>query len=107
MSKDESKAKMGINFGKSFLEVPPKTTVDYCNDFKLHQFSPWALPLSFPVRKGCCFKQRRHFNRYEIVYLAKINEIVDFIFKISYFMTGIGSHASTHSFAYYISAFKS
>ncbi len=48
-----------------------------------------------------------HLNHYEIVYLAKINEIVDFIFKISYFMAGFGSHASTHSHAYYISAFKS
>ncbi len=39
-----------------------------------------ALPLSFPVRKGCCFKHRRHLNRQEIVYLAKINEIFDYIF---------------------------
>ncbi len=52
-----------------------------------------------------------HLNRQEIVYLAKINEILDYIFtgdlEMPNRMTGIGSHASTHLCAYYISASKS
>ncbi len=52
-----------------------------------------------------------HLNRQEIVYLAKINEILDYIFtgglKMPNLMTGIASHASTHQCASYISAFNS
>ncbi len=33
MNKEESKVKVGINYGKSFLKVSPKTMVDYYNDF--------------------------------------------------------------------------
>ncbi len=29
MNKDESKVKVGIDYGKSFLKASPKTTVDY------------------------------------------------------------------------------
>ncbi len=51
------------------------------------------------------------FNRQEIVYLAKINEIVGYIFtgslEMPYPMTGVDSHASTHTYTYYISASKS
>ncbi len=36
MNKEESKVKVGINYGKSFLKVSPKTMVDDYNDFKLH-----------------------------------------------------------------------
>ncbi len=32
MNKDESKVKVGIDYGKSFLKVSPKTTVDYSKD---------------------------------------------------------------------------
>ncbi len=70
-----------------------------------------VLPLSCPVRKGCCFKHQRHLIRQKIVYLAKINEFLDFIFTgglvMPYLMTGISFHASTHPYAYYISAPKS
>ncbi len=52
-----------------------------------------------------------HLNCQEIVYLEKINEMVNYIFvgglKVPKLLTGIGSHASTHSCAYYMSAFKS
>ncbi len=44
-----------------------------------------ALPLSFPVKKGCCFKTP----------------------EMSNIMTGIDSLASTHLCGYYISASKS
>ncbi len=54
---------------------------------------------------------KTHLNRSKIVYLAKINEILDYMFTggldIPYLMTGISSHASTHPYAYCISASKS
>ncbi len=44
------------------------------------------------------------------MYLAKINEIIDYIFtggwKMPNLITGIGSHASTHLCAFFIFAFK-
>ncbi len=40
MNKEQSKAKVGIIYGKSFIKVSNKTMVDYHNDFKLHQSSP-------------------------------------------------------------------
>ncbi len=52
-----------------------------------------------------------HLYSQEIVYLAKINDIVDHIFtgglEMPNLMTCVGSHASTYPCAYYISAFKS
>ncbi len=52
-----------------------------------------------------------HLNRQEIVGLAKINEILDYIFAGGLerpdLMTGISSHTSTHPYAYYIFASKS
>ncbi len=52
-----------------------------------------------------------HLNHQEIVCLAKINEILDYIFTGGLerpdLMTGISSHAITHPYAYYISASKS
>ncbi len=70
-----------------------------------------AVPLSFPVQKGCCFKQWSHLNRQEIVFLAKINASMDHIFTVGLgmpnLMTGISSHTSTHPCADYISASKS
>ncbi len=33
MNKEESKVKVGINYGKSFLKVSPKTMVGYYDDF--------------------------------------------------------------------------
>ncbi len=52
------------------------------------------------------------FNRQEIVYLAKTNELWDYIFTgglemPNNLMTGISSHASAHPYAYYISVSKS
>ncbi len=32
MNKEDSKVKVGINYGKSFLKLSPKTMVDYYND---------------------------------------------------------------------------
>ncbi len=55
--------------------------------------------------------QETHLNSQEIVYLAKINEILDYIsiggLELPNLMTGITSRASAHSYAYYISASKS
>ncbi len=51
-----------------------------------------------------------HLNSQEIVYLANINEVLDYIFtdglEIPNLLTGIGSYASTHPYAFYISASK-
>ncbi len=97
MSKEESKVKMGINYGNSFLKVPPKTMVDYYNDFKLHQSSPSGSAFKFSGAKRMLLQApKAHLNHQEIVYLAKINKILDNIF----------SHARTHPHAYYISASK-
>ncbi len=35
MNKEESKVTVGINYGKSFLKLSPKTMVDHFNDIKL------------------------------------------------------------------------
>ncbi len=78
---DESKVKVGINYGKSFLKVSPKTTVDYCNDFELHQSSPLGSPFKFSGAKRVLrLGPETHLNCLEIVYLENINEIVDYIF---------------------------
>ncbi len=61
MNKEELKVKMGVNHGKSFLKVCPPwqwstttMTLNCTNPLRR------ALHLSFPVRKGCCFKNQRH-----------------------------------------------
>ncbi len=91
MNKEESKVKVGINYGKLFLKVSPKTMVDCNNDFKLHQFSPSGSAFKFSGAKRMLLQaSETHLHRQEIVYLAK--------------MTGIGSHACTHPCTYYISA---
>ncbi len=77
MNKDESKVKVGINYVKSFLIVSLKTTVDYCNNFKLHQSSPSDSAFRFSGAKRMLLQaQETLVNRQKIVYLAKINEIV-------------------------------
>ncbi len=103
---------MGINYGKSFLKVPTKTMFDYYNDFKLHQSSPSGSASKFSgAKKTLLQAPETPLNRQEIVYLAKINEIVGYIFtgdlEMPNLMTGIRSHASTHPYASYISASKS
>ncbi len=50
-NKEESKVKVEINYGKSFLKVSPKTTVGYYNDFNLHQSSPSACAFKFSGAK--------------------------------------------------------
>ncbi len=55
MNKEESKVKLGINYGKSFLEVSPKTMVDYYNDFELHQSSPSGSAFKFSGAKRMLF----------------------------------------------------
>ncbi len=73
MNKKESKVKVGINYGKSFLKVSPKTMVDYYNYFKLYQSSPSGSAFKFSGAKRMLLQvPETHFNRQEIVYLAKI-----------------------------------
>ncbi len=101
MNKEESK--VGIYNGKSFLKVFPKTTFD----FKWHQSSPLGSAFnSFGAKRALLKAPKTHVNRQEIVYLEKINEIVDGL-KMPNVIVGIGSHASTHQCAFYIYAFKS
>ncbi len=52
------------------------TMVDYYNDTKLHQSSPSGFAFKCSGAK----RRETHLNRQEIVYLAKINEILDYIF---------------------------
>ncbi len=109
MNKEESDVKVGINYGKSFLELSPKTMVDYHNAFKLYQSSPSGAAFKFSGAKRTLLQApETHLNCQEIVYLAKITGILDHIFtgglKMPNLMTGVGSHASTHPCAYYISA---
>ncbi len=40
INKDESKIKVGIDYGKSFLKVALTITNDYCNNFESRQSSP-------------------------------------------------------------------
>ncbi len=65
-------SKVGINYGKLFLKVSPKTMVDYYNDFKLYQYSPLGSIFKFSVAKMMLLQApETHLNRQEIVYLAK------------------------------------
>ncbi len=100
MNKDESQVKVRIDYSKSFNKASPKATVEYCQDFKLQHSSP----------SGSAFKLRimlqapeKHLNRQAIVYLEKLNEIVDYRFtggfRMPELMTSIG--------ACFISAFRS
>ncbi len=50
MNKEESKVKVWLNYGKSFLKVSPKTMVDCYNDFKLHHSSPTGPAFKYSVR---------------------------------------------------------
>ncbi len=59
MNKKESKVKVGINYGKSFLKVSTRTMVYYCNELNCINPLNRAQPLSFQVRNGCCFKHQR------------------------------------------------
>ncbi len=58
MNKDESKVKVGIDYGKSFLKVSSNGQLLQ----RLNCFRPLrrTLFLSSPVRKGLCFKHWRH-----------------------------------------------
>ncbi len=98
MNKEESKVKVGVSYGKSFLKLSPKTMVDYYNDFKFYQSSPSGSAFKFSGAKRILLQApETHLNCQEIVYLAKINEIMDNIFtggwEMPNLMTGIGSHA--------------
>ncbi len=100
------------NYVKLFLKVSPKTMVDYYNDFKLHQSPPSGSAFKFSGAKEMLLQApETHLNRQEMVYLAKINDIVDYIYtgglEMPNLMTDISSHASHYRFAYYISASKS
>ncbi len=69
MNEDESKVKVGIDYGKSFLIVSPKMTVDYCNEFHLHESSPSGSAFKFFVAKRMLLQAPEiHLNRQEIVY---------------------------------------
>ncbi len=81
MNKEESKVKVGINYGKLFLKLSPKTMGDYHNDFKLYQSSPSGSAFIFSGAKRMLLQApETHLNCQEIVYFAKINEILDIIF---------------------------
>ncbi len=55
-------------------------TVDYYNDSKLHQPSPSGSAFKFSGAKRMLLQApETHLNLQEIVYLAKINEILDYI----------------------------
>ncbi len=57
------------------------TMVDYYNDSKLHQSSPSGPAFKFSgVKRMLLQAPETHLNRQEIVYLAKIIEILDYIF---------------------------
>ncbi len=78
--------------------------VDNYNDFKLYQSSPSGSAFKFPGAKRMLLQApETHLNCQEIVYLEKINEMVNYIFtgglKTPKLMTGIGSHAITRSCA--------
>ncbi len=112
INKEESKVKVGLNCGKSFLKVSPKTMVDYYNNFKLHQFSPSGSTFKFfGAKRMLLHTPETHLTHQDIMHLAKINEILDYIFtgglEMPTPMTGISSHESTHQYAYYISPSKS
>ncbi len=105
MNKEESRVKVGINYSKSFLKASPKTMIDYYNDFKLHQSPPSGSAFKFSGAERMLLQApETHLNRQEIVYLAKINEILNYILtgglEMPNLMTDIGSHASTHLCAY-------
>ncbi len=92
MNKEESKGKVGINYAN---QSSPTDSAFKCSGAK-------RMLLQAP---------ETHLNRLEIVYLAKINGIFDYIFtgglEMLNPMTGIGSQASAHPYVYYISASKS
>ncbi len=57
------------------------TMVDFYNDSKLHQSSPSGSAIKFSGAKRIMLQApETHFNRQEIVYLAKMNEVLDYIF---------------------------
>ncbi len=76
MNKGESKVKVGVNYGKSFLKMSSKIMVDYYNGFKLHQSSPSGSALKCSGAKRRPLQARgAHLNRQENVYLEKIKVI--------------------------------
>ncbi len=55
--------------------------IDHYNDCRLHQYSPSGSAFKFSGAKRMLLQaSETHLNRQEIVYLAKINEILDYIF---------------------------
>ncbi len=73
MNKEESKAKVGINYGKPFLKVSSKTMVDFYNDFKLHQSSPSGSAFKFsPAKRMLLQAPETNVNRQENVYFQRL-----------------------------------
>ncbi len=57
------------------------TMVDFYNDSKLHQSSPSGSAFKFFGAKRMLLQApQTHLHCQDIVYLAKINEILDYIF---------------------------
>ncbi len=75
MNKVESRVKVGINYGKSFLKVSPKTMIDYYNDFKLHQSPPsgsvWLLEGLRAAGLGIIWKEH-HRGSFKIRQCSRI-----------------------------------
>ncbi len=60
MNKEESKVKVGINYGKPFLKVSPKAMVDYYIEFNWHQSSPSGSTFKISGAKRVLLQARRH-----------------------------------------------
>ncbi len=62
MNKEESKVKVGTNYGKLFLKVSSKTMADYYNDFKVHQFPPSGSAFKFSGAKRVLLQAPKTLN---------------------------------------------
>ncbi len=97
--------------GSSFVNSEPSEEIKHAC-LRCAELGTGASAFKFSCARRMLLQAlEAHLNRQDIVYLAKINAIVDYIFtgglEIPNLMTGIGSHASVHPCAYYISASKS
>ncbi len=73
--------------------MSPKTMVGYYNDFTFHQSSPPGSALRFSGAERMLLQApETHLNWQEIVFIAKINEILDYTFtsglEMANLMTG-------------------
>ncbi len=105
MNKEGLKVKLGINYGKLFLKVSPKTMVDYYNDFNLHQSSPSGYAFKFSGAKRMLL-QAPETHRRLCIQQRSTRFWTTGGLKMPNLMTNISSRANTHPYAYYISEFE-